>query len=279
MTTLAVLSDIHGNNLALKAVLDDLKSKGGADYLLNLGDLAVFGPDPVGVISTLKAHQPVIQIRGNTDRYLIEQQYPGKPDGNDWQSEVLASFPWTARQLGKAGLAYLAQLPVQHRLEFGPDHTILAVHGSPRSDEENIKPDTPDRDLTEMMRQSGTCNLLLCAHTHVWVDRMVGGRRVLNVGSVGLPFDGDPRASYAFIRLQPGGRYQIEMRRVAYNVEAVIAQLWAENHPTAEVGAYNLLHARPLGQKLIYTEKMRRGVNGQTQIQPLPIQNMESLVA
>jgi len=273
MTTLAIISDIHGNSAALKAVLADLEEKGGADHLLNLGDLAVFGPDPSGVISMLEAHQPVIQIRGNTDRYLIEEQYPGKPNGNDWQSEVLASFPWTARQLGQDGLAYLAQLPVQRRLKLDREHTILAVHGSPRSDEENIKPDTPDSELSAMMRSGGDFNLLLCAHTHVPVDRMVNGRRVLNVGSVGLPFDGDPRASYAFIRLQPGGQYHVEMRRVSYDVEAVIAYLWEINHPTAEVGAYNLLHARPLGQTLVYTEKMRRGIQRHNQFQPLPVQN------
>lgn len=273
MTTLAIISDIHGNSVALEAVLADLESRGGADYLLNLGDLAVFGPDPSGVISMLETHQPVIQIRGNTDRYLIEEQYPGKPDGNDWQSEVLASFPWTAQQLGHDGLAYLAQLPAQRRLELDREHTILAVHGSPRSDEENIKPDTPEDELSAMMRSGGDFNFLLCAHTHVPVDRMVDGRRVLNVGSVGLPFDGDPRAGYAFIRLQPEGQYDVEMRRVAYDVEAVIAHLWEINHPTAEVGAYNLLHARPLGQKLVYTEKMRRGIQGPNKIQPLPVQN------
>jgi diadenosine tetraphosphatase ApaH/serine/threonine PP2A family protein phosphatase len=243
-------------------VLADLESKGGANYLINLGDMAVFGPDPAGVLATLQSCESIIQIRGNTDRYLIEKQYPGTPDGNDWQSQVLASFPWTAEQLGQSGIDYLARLPVQRRLEFGPEHTVLAVHGSVRSDEENIKPETPLDELEKMTQADAPYNLLLCAHTHVTVDRWVNNRRVLNVGSVGLPFDGDPRASYAFIQLLPGGHYQVQLRRVEYDVEAVIKQLQAVNHPTMDVGIYNLRNARPLGQKLVYTNKMRRGLSG-----------------
>jgi diadenosine tetraphosphatase ApaH/serine/threonine PP2A family protein phosphatase len=171
---------------------------------------------------------------------------------------VLASFPWTAQQLGQPGLDFLAKLPKQQLLPVSPQLTILAVHGSPRSDEENIRLDTPESVL-EAMLQGANYNLLLCAHTHLPCDRMVTGRRIINIGSVGLPFDGDPRASYILIKLLSGGDYQVEFRRVAYDVEAVVNQLVAVGHPAAEVSAYNLRTARPLGQKLIYTKEMRQG--------------------
>jgi predicted phosphodiesterase len=257
MRRLAVLADIHGNSTALRAVLTDLTKQGGTDAVLILGDLAVFGPDPVGVLNLLRQFGSAYYVRGNTDRYLVEENYPGQPDGDDWQSQVLASFPWTAQQLGRTGLKFLADLPDRQLLRLSPQHTILAVHGSPRSDEENIRPETPETELIKMMPEPWY-NLLLCAHTHLPCDRTVAGRRIVNVGSVGLSFDGNPRASYVLLELQPNGDYRIEFRRVSYDIEAVVRQLIAFNHPTAEVTAYNLRAARPLGQKLIYTDQMRQ---------------------
>lgn len=266
MTQIAVLSDIHGNSVALEAVLADLEEHGGVDSMIVLGDLVVFGPDPVGVLSLLQKQDPIIHIRGNTDRYLIERQYPGHPNGQDWQSQVLASFPWTAEQLGPAGLQFLAQLPSQQLLHLSQDHTILAVHGSSRSDEDNIRPGTPDKELASMLNLSPTTpkikedyHLLLCAHTHIPVDRMLYGRRIINTGSVGLPFDGNQNASYIVIHLQPHGNLSIEFRRIAYNVEKTVKQLWDVDHPTANISTINLRTARPLSQDLIYTDNMRRG--------------------
>jgi diadenosine tetraphosphatase ApaH/serine/threonine PP2A family protein phosphatase len=139
------------------------------------------------------------------------------------------------------------------------DHIILAVHGSPRSDEENIRPTTPDDELEQMLVDGPSYNLLLCAHTHLPVNRVVAGRRVVNVGSVGLPFDGCPSANYALVHLRPAGDYQVDFRRVAYDVEGVVSQLIARNHPATEVQAYNLRTALPISQSLIYTEEMRQG--------------------
>ncbi|MCL4294109.1 MAG: metallophosphoesterase family protein [Anaerolineae bacterium] len=259
MITLAILADIHGNRTALQAVFNDLERRGGADHIIVLGDLAVFGPDPAGVLRLLQAYEPIFHVAGNTDRYLVEKRYPPDPHDEGWRSQVLASFPWTADQLGQAGLRFLARLPYRQVLNFTGEHPILAVHGSPRSDEENISPDTPEVELGQMLRNHFHYNLLLCAHTHVPLDRRsVAGQRVVNVGSVGLPFDNEPRASYVLIQLAPGGEYRVEMRRVAYDVEAVIAQLFAVDHPAAEVQAYNLRTARRLDPQLIYTNAMRQ---------------------
>lgn len=259
MIKLAVLADIHGNSVALQAVLDDLASEGGADYTIVLGDLAVFGPDPNGVLTLLKDHKPTFYISGNTDRYLVEERYPTGSGKQSWEAQVLASFPWTARQLGQHGLQFLANLSRRHLLSFSEAHSVLAVHGSPRSDEENIYPDTSEAELKQMLWHSQPYNLLLCAHTHLPVNRVVDGRRVVNAGSVGLPFDTYPAASYVLVHLQPGGHYRIEFRRVAYNVETVIDQLFAVAHPAAEVQAYNLRTARRLRSNLIYTDEMRQG--------------------
>jgi predicted phosphodiesterase len=240
-------------------VLDDLVSQGGTDYLIVLGDLAVFGPDPVGVLALLQEREPIFHISGNTDRYLVEGRYPTGSGKQSWEAQVLASFPWTTKQLGESGLQFLAGLPRRQLLHFSAAHTILAVHGSPHSDEENIGPNTSDDELERMLADGLPYNLLLCAHTHLPVNRVVAGWRVVNVGSVGLPFDGSPRASYALVSLQPNGDYRIEFRRVAYDVEAVVRQLIAVNHPATEVQAYNLRTALPISQSLIYTDEMRQG--------------------
>jgi predicted phosphodiesterase len=258
MTRLAVISDIHGNSLALKAVLADLDAQGGDAHLIVLGDLVVYGPDPGGVLALLRKREPAFYVGGNTDRYLVEGRYRDSMSQPGWQAEVLSSFPWTARQLGIAGLRSLAGLPPTQLLYFGRGHIVLATHGSPRDDEETVSADTSDAELVAMFGEL-PYNLLLCAHTHRPLDRTVAGRRVVNVGSVGLPFDGDPRAGYALIDLQPGGGYQVTLRRVAYDVEAVVQQMLAVDHPAAMVEAYNLRTARSLGQKLIYPESMRNG--------------------
>jgi predicted phosphodiesterase len=261
MTRLAVISDIHGNSLALRAVLADLDAQGGDAHLIVLGDLAVYGPDPDGVLALLRKREPAFYVGGNTDRYLVEGRYRDSLSQPGWQAQVLSSFPWTASQLGIAGLRFLAGLPPTQLLHFGRGHVVLAAHGSPRDDEENIGIDTPDADLVTMFGDL-PYNLLLCAHTHQPLDRIVAGRRIVNVGSVGLPFDGDTRAGYTLIDLQPGGGYRVSFRRVAYNTEAVVQQLLAVDHPAATVGVYNLRTARPLGRKLIYPESMRTGNPG-----------------
>jgi diadenosine tetraphosphatase ApaH/serine/threonine PP2A family protein phosphatase len=257
MSRIAVIADIHGNSLALDAVLADLDTQGGADLILNLGDLAVFGPDPVGVLELLDQRRPMRYVRGNTDRYLAEGTYPRGQSSDSWEEQVLASFPWTAEQLGAAGLKFLADLPT---CQYLPKQLIMAVHGTIYSDEGNIRPDTPISELEPLVPITPFFRLLLCGHTLLPMDRSVVGRRIVNVGSVGLPFDGDPRASYVLIDLEPPSDDRIEFRRVAYDIEAVVRQLEAVDHPTKAISTYNLRTARPLGAgRLIYTEAMRQG--------------------
>lgn len=268
MPKLAILADIHGNSLALRAVLNDLATQGGADEIIVLGDLAVFGPDPWGVLNMLANQRRIFHISGNTDRYLVEAKYPGNPGNQDWQSQVLASFPWTAEQLGTTGLQFLANLPYQQLFRFSQRQAILAVHGSPRSDEDGIRPNMSDIELGALLDTSsssfaeteGEYNVLLCAHTHIPVNRILRWQRIINTGSVGLPFDGDQRASYVILSAHSNGNYEIEFRRVPYDIELVVNQLKAVDHPTASISVQNLRTARPLSQNLIYTEDMRRGL-------------------
>ncbi len=255
----AILADIHGNIVALDAVLRDLEHRGSVDHVVVVGDLFTFGPAPNEVLASLQQLSLACFLLGNTDRYLLEETYPSSYGNGDWQDKLLYSFHWTAERLEGEGFRFLEMLPAFQLVEDGV-HQLLAIHGSPRSDEEGLTIETEDSEFEDMLIGPGVA-VLACGHTHVPMDRSVGGLRVVNAGSVGLPFDGDPRACYAVISSPTGngeGPIQVQVRRVAYNVEEVVEQFFARGHPASDIGAYNLRTARSIGTNLIYTPEMRK---------------------
>lgn len=219
----AVLFDIHGNLDALEAVLADADAA-GCERLLVGGDLAYMGPDPAEVVERLVAEgDRVIAVRGNTDRMIV---------GGD---DDIAR--WAADRLGRDGVATLAALPVQRHL---PQHGALLVHATPRSDEERLLPDTP-ADLVEAALVDADVATVLTGHVHLQYRRPLTALEVVNPGSVGIPFDGDPRAAWAIIE---DGR--VELRRTAYDRSGVLARLEAAtSHPAAAIAIRRLRDARP----------------------------------
>lgn len=255
---IAIISDIHNNIVALEAVLIDLEQRGGADHIVVAGDMFAFCAAPKEVLAALRGLPRARFLMGNAERYLLEGTYPTVPDGSGWQNDLLLTFHWTAEQLGREGLEFLESLPAYQVIWLG-DWQLLAVHGSPRSDEEGL---TMETDASEFERMAIDPQVLVvaCGHTHVPMDRSVGRLRVVNAGSVGIPFDGDPRASYAVISTPgPNGSdlIHVELRRVAYDVEKAVAQFYARNCPAADISAYNLRTGHSIGNSLIYTEEMR----------------------
>ncbi len=256
---IAVTSDIHGNVLALEAVLADLERQGGADHIVVTGDMVAYGPAPNEVFAILRGLSNAHFLQGNTDRYLLEKNYPST-GGDEWKDKLLLSFRWTAEHMEAGVLHFLETLPLSLTIREG-DWRMLAVHASPRSDEEGLTTTTSDDDFDRMGIDPAAVDLLVCGHTHVPLDRTIRGVRVVNVGSVGLPFDGIPRACYALISVTPGGATapEIVLRRVTYDVEKVVEQFYAADHPAADISAYNLRTARSVGTSLIYTPEMRHG--------------------
>ena len=255
---IAVLADIHGNIQALEAVLEDLECQESIDHVVVAGDLFTFGPAPNEVLARLQELPRACFLFGNTDRYLMEGTYPLTNEGGDWQDKLLFSFQWTANRLEGEGLRFLEAMPAfQIVSESGCQ--LLAVHGSPRSDEEGLTVETASHELKEMSIEP-QITVLACGHTHIPMDRSIGNLRVVNAGSVGLPFDGDPRACYAIIsKAAENGNdpIRVQLRRVAYDVEKVVEHFFARDHPAADVGAFNLRTARSIGTDLIYTPEMR----------------------
>ena len=137
---LAIFSDIHGNSLALDAVLDDCQRRGDVDRFLVLGDLAAIGPDPVGVLERLQAVTNATIVRGNTEDYLVgrDSPYPeeaevaARPELAPLALEVARSMAWTQGAVTAAGwLEWLDRLPQEARLALPGGRTLLGNHAEP----------------------------------------------------------------------------------------------------------------------------------------------------
>jgi len=239
MTRLAVLSDVHGNLLALEAVLADVENqaRGAPDAIWVLGDMVAFCPWPAETLARLRAIPNVAFLQGNTDRYLVTGRRPAFPirSPDDWAQMPAAlagrdaNFRWAVERLSYADYEFLRDLPP--RLEMGiPGYgRLIAVHATPTDDEICIFPDIPGDEIRPHLAGLDA-RLLLYGHTHRPVDRTVDDVRLVNAGSVGLPLDGDPRPAYAMLDFE-GGRCDVTVRRVTYDLEAVIAKLERVEHP------------------------------------------------
>jgi putative phosphoesterase len=251
---LAVLSDIHGNPIALDAVLADVEAAGGADAYWVLGDFCALGCDPVAPLERVSRLPGARFTRGNTDDYLVTGQRP-PPSAEDVArvpglvsrfGEVTASFAWTAGYLsGRGWLPWLAELPLEQRITLPDGTRLLGVHAAPGTAHgEGIRPTHSDEQVAELVA-SAEADLVLVGHTHVALDRTVYDVRVVNLGSVSNPLAPDLRASYALIEADEAC-YRLEQRRVEYDHAAVIAALHAAGHPAADsIAAHQRGERRP----------------------------------
>jgi len=235
--SIVLLSDIHGNLLALEAVLADIQAQGLPDAIWVLGDLAAFCPWPAETLDRLRSLPNVSFIRGNTDRYLVTGRRPAAPvrSADDWARMPAwltmreANFCWTVERLSYDDYLFLRDLPARLEVAVLDYGLVLAVHATPADDETNWLPQTPHEVIRPHLAGL-EARLLLYGHTHQPVDRTVGGVRLVNPGSVGLPLDGDPRSAYARLDLADG-ECTVTFRRVAYDREAVLAELERVGHP------------------------------------------------
>ena len=259
MTRLAVLSDVHGNLLALEAVLADLETKGTPDTTWVLGDLAAFCPWPAETLARLRElpiggkTSAIAFLQGNTDRYLVTGRRPVAMvrSPGDWAAmptqlaERDANFRWTVERLSYADYEFLRDLPPRLEMDVPGYGRVVAVHATPADDETVILPDTPDDKIRPHL-SSLDPRLLLYGHTHRPLDRTVDGVRIVNDGSVGLPLDGDRRPAYVLLDFEEG-ECVVTLRRVAYDREAVIAELERVEHPAQKWVGGMLRRARPSG--------------------------------
>jgi predicted phosphodiesterase len=222
--TVAALYDVHGNLPALEAVLAD-PAFARADAVVVGGDVAT-GPMPAEVLDRLASLElPMRWVRGNADREAVAAFDRGDTDPSSHPSDDPAgrAGAFTAARISRTHRELMAGFEAVVRLEGA-----LYCHGSPRSDDEIITAVTPDERLGPML-EGVTEPLVVCGHTHHQFELRTVGTRVVNAGSVGMPYEG---VAGAFWLLVVDG--EPELRRSALDVEAAVASIGASGFPDAD---------------------------------------------
>lgn len=241
----AVFSDVHGNLHALQAVLAAAE-KAAVDESWVLGDLAAHGPHPAQTVRRLRdlaETATMLVVRGNTDRYVVCGQVSPfltsldpalTPDKARMVADSHAAFAWTREAVESVGcLEWLGALPSQTRVRLPAGARVLLVHAAPGTDDgPGLFPEMTDQQLLDAGVTEAGAELIFVGHTHVPMDRTVDGVRVVNLGSVSVPRTPDQRAQWTLLVADAAG-YTLEQRAEDYDVEAVLAALHAERHPSA----------------------------------------------
>ena len=243
MTRLAVLADIHGNIPALDAVIRDIDSQ-AVDEVLVGGDLVGRGPQGSRVIERI-LQRGWSSVRGNHEDYLLTFRRGEVPD--DWlEADQWSASRWMAAELTPADVETIAALPLALRSRALPQ--IRVVHASPSSNNDGIGPWTSETTLRRHFDAIPE-SVLVCGHTHRPLHHRFDDGQVVNVGSVGLPFNGDRRAQYAIFD-DRSGAIEVEFRQLPYDLDAirrayVSSGFAAEGGVTARLLLLELEYAQP----------------------------------
>ena len=208
----AALSDIHGNLPALEAVLADVERE-GVGAIVVPGD-TVSGPWAAEVFDLVTSIGARI-VRGNADRLVLERD-----------QEHLGA--WSADRLGAERLAVISAWPLTIELDIDVLGRVLVCHSTPASDDPIYTRVTPDDEAIEILGPIDA-DVLVCGHTHMQYDRRLSsGLRLVNPGSVGLPYEGRRGAFWAL--LGP----DVEFRHTEYDVETTVGSIRALEAPVQE---------------------------------------------
>ena len=225
-TRVAALYDIHGNLPALEAVLDDVRQT-GVDLIVVGGDV-VPGPMPRETIACLRRLDiPARYIRGNGDREVLAARCGAET--LTLPPPALEAIRWNAQQLFPEDESWFAGWPATWPLEVGRLR-VLFCHATPRSDTDVFTRLTSEDNLRPIFAELDV-DIVVCGHTHMQFDRWVGRVRVVNAGSVGMPF-GEPGAYWLLLHGP-----DVELRRTEYDAEAAAARIRQTSSPQAEVFA------------------------------------------
>jgi putative phosphoesterase len=221
VTRLAALSDIHGNATALEAVLADI-ARAKPDAVLVAGDLVVNGPEPALVVDVLRAlpAATTLIVQGNTDIAVADfdyaAAYPQFADGVP--DAYVDAAEWTHDTLGAERLDWLRRLPAERRIWAG-DTLVLVCHASPGSQTAGLDQSLdPTVTIERVVRTDA--RVIVCGHTHHPEVRDLGWKIIVNDGSAGYVFDGDPTASWALIDIHEGA-VTAELKRTPFDALSV----------------------------------------------------------
>ena len=223
--TLALISDIHGNALALDAAIADIESH-QPDRLAILGDLALNGPRPAEVVERVMELEAAgaLVIAGNTDIAVADGDYTA---AFPWLDEIpeghQAAAEWARDRLTDEQLEYLRRLPAERRVALD-DLLVLACHASPGSQTSGLAVDL-DAAVTVQRVTRTDARVICCGHTHVADVRELGRKLLVNPGSCGYAFDGAPDACWALLTVTTDKEPEAKLFRASYDAQTAAAEV------------------------------------------------------
>lgn len=238
----AAIYDIHGNLPALEAVLDDVRHA-SVDEVVVGGDVFP-GPMSAEALERLQdLDVPVRFIRGNGDRNVLALA-AGEPV-DALPEPIRSSLEWNARRLTPEERRALEGWPATVCLGIEDLGDVVFCHGTPRSDTEIFTRLTPTGRLIPIFEHADA-SLVVCGHTHMQFDRTIGGVRVVNAGSVGMPF-GEPGAYW--LLLGP----EVRLQRTRYDLDAAAQRVRSTGYPSARDFAERSILSPPSEQEMLET--------------------------
>lgn len=236
----AVISDIHGNLPAFRAVLAELDRRGPFEFVVGGGDYCFGGAFPAEALALVRERQ-FDCVRGNTDEWIVELATAGRIPAQayepaDKHTGVQAEVDrWAVERLSADAIDFLGGLPIEWRI-VGPSGQRLAfVHATPWSTHQTVLPNAP-LDVANSMLDAAEVDTLIYGHIHHAYVRAVDGRTLACAGSVGMPFDGIARPCF-LIASDEGEGWNLEHVRVDYDVQAYAETLINCGIPNAGVFA------------------------------------------
>ena len=229
----AAVYDIHGNLPALEAVLRELRDE-KVDRLIVGGDV-IPGPLPRECLEALLTSEiPAQLIQGNGELAVLAQidarqtgrvEYWGTVSGKPLPEAVQEVLRWSAEQIHPDYTSLIHDWPKTLRLRIDALGDVLFCHGTPRSEVECFTRLTPEEPLRPLFEELGT-SLVVCGHTHMQFERMIGSVRVVNAGSIGMPFG---RAGADWLLLGP----DVQLRHTTYDLAKAADFIRHSSYPQA----------------------------------------------
>ena len=239
----AALYDVHGNLPALEAVLADPRCA-SADVVVCGGDLVV-GPCPAECLDALEAlGERARFLMGNCDREAVLVPADGS---------LGPVARWCNERLGRERVSRVARWPATVELEVDRSGSVLFCHATPTSDLPILTRATPEEDVLDELGEI-TADLVVCGHTHVQYDRRVGGIRLVNAGSVGMPYEGSPEARWALLDGEG-----LELVMTAHDARAALESLERTRFPLFRQWFVPMLNGEVTAEEATESFESRRG--------------------
>lgn len=234
---IAIISDIHGFDLALRAVLADIDAHGPFDAIVAAGDLCEIGPRPDEVLRILQ-ERGIRAIRGNTDVAIVEAAHTGNGD---------AELRYAIDRIGQRGVDWLEALPFEIRFtpadSTGSEDDLLIVHANPHDLVDSLDPALPDDKLLKVIGSTEAA-MIAFGHIHLCYIRQVGRYLLFDVSAVGNPKNGDLSSKWGIATWNPiSRRWSAELREVPYPIEETKAEIVECGVPNAQSVIKKLVRA------------------------------------